>query len=167
MLISVLPASGATVRGRLVDGLGNPTSPVLIFKPDAISADGTNTIVDVERKVTPTNGVFSLTLQGGSYTVTFGNSARTISLQVPLGDTNVYEMNSLGGTNLQTFTYTNFLGQIAWRVRVGDGLAVVTNVAGGAFERVTITPAGVTTNVVVSGVGTLLITNGVVMGIGP
>jgi hypothetical protein len=164
LLLVALPVMAANLEDTLLDGFDGTTSPELTFKLAAITSDGTNTMLDVERKVALTNGHFALKLRGGVYTVGFGNSAKTLTLLIRQNDTNTYTLSQVA-TNLATFTYTNHLGEISWRLAVGQSLSMTTNNPGTALEKVTIRTAGITTNAAVAGLGTLLITNGVVMGI--
>lgn len=108
-------ASGATVKGRLVDAGERPADMGVKFVPlSGPQALGTNTVLEAPVAAGVTNGQFRQWLVGGLYRVEFGSASRSVRILVPPGDTNEYEFNHCAAlaTNLGTFVWTNNPGAL-------------------------------------------------------
>lgn len=80
-------ARAATILANLIDSRGNPSTQPIRFEPKdnpAISGT-TNIVIATTQSVTPTNGLFSIVLVAGNYTVKSGGVTFPKPVGVPLG----------------------------------------------------------------------------------
>jgi hypothetical protein len=139
----ILPASGADVRFNLRSWTATGLNRKLTLTPDnTLLVAGTNLHAGATVVLYPTNGVaWASNLVANDYTLQIeGLNLPSTILRVP--DTEaVIEATSII-TNAPTYTYTNHLGQISWRLQPGAGYTVTTNNAGQWNEYLTLTVAG-------------------------
>lgn len=109
-----------TVTGSILDAFGVAYSPKITFTPESTPLDDAegNTILDVPRNVTPTNGLFSIRLKGGQYSAEAGTVNKPIAIVVP-PDGLTYTFNECRAfaTNNARFLFTNWF----------DGYYPITN----------------------------------------
>lgn len=137
-----ISAPAATVQGYLRDFTATGYSPQVTFVPlsTPLAYRSTNTILDVTRRITTTNGFFSINMVGGLYRTEFVAPNNSILILVPPDDPGTYNFNTVANlaTNVGTFSFTNKWGAITSRVLLGTNVAFLTNNFGAVNESLTV-----------------------------
>jgi hypothetical protein len=167
ILLCSLPVPAATVTFRLIEQDADAvTNRTVTIKPllGYVTVGGTNVLAPAPKTVSLTNGAATVTLLSCTYGISHSGLPGSYTIAVP-DSASSYEAVDLMTNGLSTYTYTNFLGQISWRLRPGSGYSVVTNNAGQWNEYLTLTvdgAGGIATNAtdVAAGSGVNVASNG-------